>query len=346
MKFKDGQKPYVIAEIGANHNGDMSLARKMIDVARDIGCDAVKFQSWDEDLFAKVVYEENKFLGDDYRERDDHTLETIMEEFKVTREEMRELADYCRKAGIDFSSTPFAPTQIDDLVAFGAPYIKIASMDLVSDYLLKHAARTGLPVVLSTGFGTLEEIDHAVRVIEAEGNRDIVLLHCIALYPPADEIVNLANMDMLRTAFGYPVGFSDHTLGPEIALASFARGAVILEKHFTLDKEMFGWDHKISADVPEMTAICRGRDRIHAAIGIPRRVVSEAEKARAPEFRRSIVAARAIAKGHRITADDITYKRPGRGLAPNADALVIGRVALRDLAPDDLLSWTDLAADG
>jgi N-acetylneuraminate synthase len=152
-------------------------------------------------------------------------------------------------------------------------------------------------------------------------------------------------MDMLRTAFGYPVGFSDHTLGPEIALASFAREAVILEKHFTLDKDMFGWDHKISADVPEMSMLCRGRDRINAAIGSQRRIVSEAERSRAPEFRRSIVAARAIARGARISADDITYKRPGRGLPPNADGLVIGRTATRDLAADDLLQWSDLSAE-
>jgi sialic acid synthase SpsE len=344
MQFSISQRPYIIAEVGANHNGDMELASKMIRVAKEIGCDAVKFQSWDEGLFAKIIYEENKFIGDDYRERSDHSLKTIMAEFKVTRDQLGELSEYCNNIGVNFLSTPFSPTQIDDLVSFGVRFIKIASMDLVSDYLLRHAARTGLPIVLSTGFGTLEEIDHAVQTIEREGNRQIVLLHCVALYPPPDEYVNLANIEMLRTSFGYPVGFSDHTLGIDIALASFARGAMMLEKHFTLDKEMFGWDHKISADVPEMAAICTARGRIHAAIGVQRRVVSSEERGRTVEFRRSIVAARDIRKGETITERDITYRRPGRGLTPNYDRMVIGCVAARDIAADDLLDWSDLTS--
>lgn len=342
MPIAEGERPYIIAEVGANHNGQMDLARRMIKVASEIGCDAVKFQSWDEELFANVVYRENRFLGDDYRQREDHSLRSIVNEFKVDPADMALLAEACRDAGVDFISTPFSTKQVDQIVALGAPYVKIASMDLVSDYQLRHAARTGLPILLSTGFGTLEEIDHAVRTIEGEGNRNIVLLHCISLYPPPDDGINLANMDMLRAAFGYPVGFSDHTLGTEITLAALGRGAAVIEKHFTLDKTMFGWDHKISADVPEMTAICNGRGRIHAAIGTPRRVVSEAERTRAIEFRRSIVSARAIAKGTRLTDDDITYKRPGRGIEPNNANLVVGRVAARDIPKDELLSWSDL----
>jgi N-acetylneuraminate synthase len=346
MKFAAGQKTYVIAEIGANHNGDMALAKKLIDVAKDCGADAAKFQSWDTTIFSKTVYEKNYFLGDDYRNRSDFTLKEIVEEFALGFEQMRELREYCAKVGIDFATTPFSVTQLDQLVALDPPFIKIASMDLTNPRLLKAAGRTRLPIVLSTGFGTLEEIDRAVRLIEGEGNRDIVILHCIALYPPHDDEVNLDNMDMLRAAFGYPVGFSDHTAGTEISLAAAAKRAVVLEKHFTLDKTMFGWDHHMSVDPDELRTICRARDRIHAALGTTRRVVGEREMKRRDEYRRSIVAARDIQAGETITEDAIDFRRPGTGLEPVMADTIVGMVAVRDIQDDTLISLDDLTTAG
>jgi N-acetylneuraminate synthase len=343
MKFVPGQKTYVIAEIGANHNGDMALAKKLIEVAKDCGADAAKFQSWDTTIFSKAVYEKNYFLGDDYRNRSDFTLKEIVQKFALSFEQMRELRHYCAKVGIDFATTPFSVTQLEQLVALDPPFIKIASMDLTNPRLLKAAGRTRLPVVLSTGFGTLAEIDRAVRIVEGDSNRDIVLLHCIALYPPADDEVNLDNMDMLRAAFGYPVGFSDHTAGAEVSLAAMAKRAVVLEKHFTLDKTMFGWDHHMSVDPDELRAICRGRDRIHAALGTMRRVVGARELARRDEYRRSIVAARDIRAGETITEDAIDFRRPGTGLDPFMADIVVGMVATRTIAEDTLISLDDLA---
>lgn len=342
MEINHGQRTYVIAEIGANHNGDIDLARKLIARAQELGCDCVKFQSWDLRLFSDVVYQENFFLSDDYREREDFTLKEIVKEFAFSSAVLSELKVYCDELGIDFASTPFETDQVDDLMRLDVPFIKVASMDLNNDEFLRYIAATGKTILLSTGFGTLEEIDHAVRTIESTGNRKIVLLHCISLYPPEDEQVNLNNLDMLRSAFGYPVGFSDHTDGFEISLAAMAKGAVVLEKHYTLDKEMFGWDHKISADPNEMAVIVRGAHRIHAALGTTRRVVSPIEHDRKASYRRSIVSARSIKAGERIDSKTITFRRPGRGLDPNMATLLLNMVAARDIEADTVLCLGDL----
>lgn len=341
--FPHGRKPYIIAEIGANHNGDMGLARQLIDAAKAAGADAVKFQSWDTTIFSRQVYEQNYFLGDDYRSRTDYTLKQIVEAFAVDKAQLTELRDYCRHVGVDFSSTPFNTEQLDALVELGAPYIKIASMDLNNPRLLSAAAASGLPVVLSTGFGSLEEIDFAVRHLENSAAKEIALLHCISLYPPHDDEINLANIGMLRECFGYSTGFSDHSIGTEVPLAAMALGSTIIEKHFTLDKTMFGWDHKVSADPQELTAICRGRDRIHTALGSPRRIVGPRELARRDEYRRSIVSACRIAAGTVITDEMLDFRRPGTGLSPRQCDLIVGRRAAIDLPEDTIIRLEDLA---
>lgn len=340
--FQHNQRPYIIAEIGANHNGDMALSRQLIDAAKAAGADAVKFQSWDTTIFSETVYEKNYFLGDDYRNRTDFTLKQIVEAFRITREQLQEMADYCAEVGIDFSTTPFNTRQVDEYIPMKPKFIKIASMDVTNPSLLRHAARTGLPIVLSTGFAELDEIDRAVRHIEAEGNRNIAILHCVSLYPPEDFELNLNNMDMLRQTFGYPVGFSDHTIGTEIPIAAIAKGAVIIEKHFTLDKNMFGWDHKMSATPEEMAAICRARDRIHPALGAHRRSVGARELARRDEYRRSIVSARPLKAGAVLTLEDIDFRRPGTGLAPELADLLVGMRLVRDIDEDRLLALSDL----
>jgi len=346
MKFTHGMGAYVIAEIGANHNGDMALARRMIDEAKRLGCDCVKFQSWDTKLFSRTVYEQNFFLSDDYRERKDHSLRTIMEAYAVSKAEMGKLKAYCDKVGIDFASTPFERDQIDALVEFDAPFIKIASMDVNNDHLLSHAAKTSRPVMMSTGLSSMAEIDHAVETLEANGAREIVLLHCVSLYPPRNDEVNLRNMEMLRQAYGYPVGFSDHTFGSAVPLAAVALGAVVIEKHFTLDKTMEGWDHKISADPPEMREIVEGARKIHECLGVSRRTLSAREIKQREAYRRSIVSARDIRKGAKIVEDDLCYRRPGTGLAPNLAPSLIGQRAVRDIPADALIAWADFGMGG
>ena len=336
--------PYIIAELGSNHNGDMALARRLIDLAKQAGCHCVKFQSWSkETIFAKQVYDENRFLKDDYRSRSDHSLESIVEEFSISEQELIEMRDYCRTVGIDFASTPFSRRELDFLAGpLQADFIKVASMDLNNYPFLELIAKTGRTVMISTGLSTLEEIDRAVRTIEEAGNRRIVILHCVSIYPPDDGQVHLRNMDMLRDNYpDYPVGFSDHTLGTLVPIAAIARGAAVIEKHFTLDKGMFGWDHKVSATVDEMAAIVEAGRRLPTVLGSYRRTLSAADREKIPAFRRSVVAARAIPAGSRIGPADLDCKRPGTGYAPEAMAVIIGRPAKRDIPYDKVLDGDD-----
>ena len=334
--------PYIIAELGSNHNGDMDLAKKLIDAAKRAGADCVKFQSWTkETIFSQVKYEENYFLADDYRERDDYTLEQIVEEFAISESQLLEMRDYSKKIGIDFTSTPFSTKEADFLVdELEVDFIKIASMDLNNYPFLDFLARKGKPMVLSTGLSNLSEIDNAIRTIEQTGNKDLVLLHCVAIYPPKDTEVNLKNISTLKKLYPYPIGFSDHSLGTSIPLASIALGACLIEKHFTMDKEMFGWDHKVSANEEEMLVLANESKRIFQAMGSPRIQQVENDD-RIESFRRSIVAARKIKQGEVFQNDMLDFKRPGRGLPPDALKFILGKTANRDLEYDELLEIND-----
>ena len=336
-------KPYVIAELGANHNGDMELAKKLIIAAKEAGTDCVKFQSWSKDtIFAKEKYEENCFLADDYRNRTDTNLEKIVEEYSISEDELLQMKKFCEEVGIDFSSTPFSKKEVDFLVdVLETPFIKVASMDLNNYPFLEYIAKKNKPIILSTGLSELYEVDKAIRTIEDTGNKDIVILHCISKYPPLDEEVNLNNIKTLQTTYPYPIGFSDHTLGYEIPLASVAFGACVIEKHFTLDKNMPGWDHKVSATPDEMKIIVEGAKRIQKSLG-SYRISAVEDLERRVEFRRSIVITKDMKKGEIITKNDIDFKRPARGLAPEMDKFIIGRKLNKDLKYDSILQLEDI----
>jgi N-acetylneuraminate synthase len=331
MRFLNDDRPYVIAEIGANHNGDMEQARAHIRAAKAAGADAAKFQSWGTGLFAQSVYDDNA------------ELKEAVAAYAVAESDMAALAQYCRETEIDFASTPCSAAEMVALDTLDPPFVKIASMDLTHDRMLIDAAKTGRPIILSTGFSTMAEIEHALMTLEGVGHTDTVLLHCIALYPPpADDLVNLRNIEMLRDTFGYPVGYSDHTIGIEVTLAAIALGAVVIEKHFTLDKTLPGWDHAVSADPADMAIITSAAQRIPAALGSRRRTVSDAERQNAAVMRRSIVAARDIRSGEILTENDLEFRRPGTGISPNDAGRLLGRAARRDIAADTLLSEDDV----
>ena len=336
--------PYIIAELGSNHNGDMELAKKLILQAKESGADCVKFQSWNKNsLFAQKKFDDNYFIADDYRERDDFTLEEIVEEYSISENELLDMKKFADSVGIDCTSTPFSKREADFLVDdLESPFIKVASMDLNNLPFLRYLAKKGKPMIISTGLSELHEIDQAVKVIEGEENNNISILHCVATYPPLDTDVNLNNIRTLMAVYPeYPIGFSDHTLGSVIPLSAVTLGACVIEKHFTLDKEMSGWDHKVSATLQEMKSIVDGSKRIVDAMGSFRVSATESDEKK-KEFRRSIVILKAMKKGDIIGSEDIDYKRPGGYLDPSAIDFVIGRTLKVDVKDDHLLSKDDM----
>ena len=336
-------KPYVIAELGSNHNGDMKLARKLIQAASESGADCVKFQSWSKDsIFSKRVYKENHFLTDDYRDRSDTNLEKIVDDYSISENELLEMKEVAKSYGIDIASTPFSRSEADFLVSgLGARFIKVASMDLNNYPFLEYLGKKGLPILLSTGLSELSEIDRAITTIEATGNRQIVILHCVSIYPPEDSQTNLRNIQTLQVLYPeYPVGFSDHSLGTVIPIASLSLGSCVIEKHFTLDKGLDGWDHKVSATPEEMAIIVEAGKRIPEAMGTPR-VLSPENAERKNAFRRSLVARLTMCKGHVVTESDIDYKRPGGGISPDEARYVIGRRLKTDIEADAVLDWSN-----
>lgn len=336
-----GNPPYIIAEIGSNHNGDMNLCRRLIDAAAEAGAHAVKFQSWTEtSLIAKEEYDRNT----EYSDKKKHfgSLRDMVKAYQLTTDQHLEAHAYCQERGIVFCSTPFSREEADLLEKLDVPFFKIASMDIVHLPFLKYVARKQRPMVISTGMATLAEIEQAVDAVRDEGNEQIALLHCISIYPPDYDMIHLRNMTTLQQAFEVPVGFSDHSLGTAIPLAAIALGACVIEKHFTLDKDMPGWDHAISADPVELRTIVEEGRNIFTALGSTRRTVTAAEHEKRKKFRRSLVARRTLGQGHAITEADLDAKRPGTGISPNEISYVLGRKLARNIEEDQVISWSDL----
>lgn len=339
--IKNAKYPYIIAELGANHNGDMVIAKKLIDAAKECGCDCVKFQSWTPaSLIAKEEYDRNTKYNDSPKKHFG-SLREMVEKYYLRADQHFELKEYCDALSIDFSSSPFSNKEIDLLVKLDVPFIKIASMDINNISLLEYAAQTGKSIVLSTGMSDLAEIEIAIKAIEKQNNFQIVILHCIAIYPPKFEEINLNNITMLRQTFGYPVGFSDHSLGTHIPLAAITLGACIIEKHFTLDKDMPGWDHAISADPGEFKQIVQFGKEIVTSLGEYKRIVSAEELSKRNKFRRSIVVSRDMKRGEILSKNDLLFKRPGTGIPPHEAKFVVGRKLAHDIDLDKVLDWED-----
>ena len=323
-----GGEPYIVAELNSSHQGKISTAREMIDAAKECGCNAVKFQSWSaESLYCQDYYAQNPIA------------KRMVRGFSLKPEELLELAEYCNEIGIDFSSTPYSEEEVDFLVErCGAPFIKAASMDINNLPYLRYIAKTGVPVVLSTGMASMEEIEAAVGEIENAGNDNICILHSVSMYPAEEQFVNLKNMVRLKEKFPkYAVGYSDHTIGSEAACASVALGAALVEKHFTLNNKKIGWDNQMATEPGEMKELVDKCRRVYRSLGDYERKLTRDELEQRRKMRRSIVAAVDMPKGHKIEEKDLTAKRPGDGISVSEYERVIGRILDRDIQKDQLI---------
>lgn len=329
------ERIFIIAEAGVNHNGDMQTAKKLIDAAAAAGADAVKFQTFrTENLVCrnakKAAYQMETTSAEE-------SQFDMLKKLELTTDMHTELIRYCHEKNIMFLSTPFDVDSLHYLVECGLGIIKIPSGEITNYPLLREAAKSGKRIILSSGMTTSDEVREAVAVLKENGSADITVLHCNTEYPTPFSDVNLRAMQTIREEIGVPVGYSDHTQGIEVAIAAAALGAEVIEKHFTLDKNMQGPDHKASLEPDELAEMVRSVRHIEQALGDGKKKPSESEKKNMPVARKSIVAGQSIRAGEKFTEENLTAKRPGTGLSPMLWNQVIGQKAKRDFAADEMI---------
>lgn len=329
----DGHPCYVIAEIGSNHNQDFSLACKSIDAAANAGVDAVKFQT-----FRAADHYSKKSPGFGYLDNTD-TYELIRA-LELDRSWQEKLQRHAESRGVAFFSSPCDSDAIAGLVKLDVPAYKVASFDLTDDVLVGEIAAVGKPLILSTGMATWADIQCAIDASRREGNEQIILLQCTSLYPAPVHLSNLHAMAAMRSAFGTLTGYSDHTMGGHIVLAAVAMGACMIEKHFTLDRNLPGPDHRFAIEPQELQELMKQIREVESAAGdgIKNGPRSE-ELEMAEKGRRSLHALQAIPAGQQITADMLVAKRPGLGIPPALRNHIVGRIARRDIDADDWITW-------
>ncbi len=327
-------KVLIIAEAGVNHNGDINLARQLIDKAKEAGADIIKFQTYNLDSIVSKFAEMADYQKDNMGMVE--SQKEMLKKITLPYEAFWELYKYCKNKDIQFLSTPFDIESIhflNDMV----PFWKIPSGEVTNYPYLVEIAKTGKPVVMSTGMCELQEIDEAIKVLKTNGTSDITLLHCNTQYPTPYKDVNLRAMETLRNRYKVKVGYSDHTKGIEVPIAAVALGAEVIEKHFTLDKNLPGPDHKASLEPKELAAMVSSIRNIEEALGSPNKTASNSERENIAIARKSIVAAMNIKKGEILTVDNLTTKRPGTGISPMRWNEVLGSKAIRDFIEDEVI---------
>lgn len=329
------KKVFIIAEAGVNHNGNFDLAKKLVDAAVEAKADAVKFQTFISEKCisknaAKASYQK------DTTNNDESQLEMV-KKLELSFKEFSELKKYCDNKNIMFLSTPFDLDSIEFLNNMGIAIFKIPSGEITNYPYLKKVGALKKKVILSTGMSNLEEIVDAVKVLKDNGTEDISILHCNTEYPTPMEDVNLNAMNTIKNELNVEVGYSDHTLGIEVPIAAAAMGAAIIEKHFTLDKNMEGPDHKASLELDELKRMVESIRNIEKAMGDGKKAVSKSEEKNLNIARKSIVASCPIKMGEKLTEKNLTCKRPGNGISPMRWNEIIGQIAKHDFYEDELI---------
>lgn len=330
----------MIAEIGANHNRDLGLARKLIDAAVEAGADAVKFQTYSGNRIYSRKTPHFKYLEG----ISSKSPAELLEEISLPREWQPVLAGYASERGTHFFSSPFDHEAVAELDALDVPVLKIASFEIVDLLLIRRAAETGRPLLISTGMAVLGEIEDALAAVRDGGGGSVGLMQCTSVYPAPADLANLRAMETMRRAFGVAVGLSDHTTGIAVPIAAAALGAAFVEKHFTLDRSLPGPDHPFALEPAEFAAMVAGIKEAHAALGNGRKEGPSPEEAEEmfTLARRSLILTRDLPRGTVLTRDMLTVKRPGYGIAPKLLDVVIGRTLQLDVEEDDVLTWAML----
>jgi N,N'-diacetyllegionaminate synthase len=310
-----GNPCFIIAEAGVNHDGQLAKAKRLVDIAISSGADAVKFQTFTGETLASkdaklATYHKKGAVSEE------ETLKELLQRLELTQDEQRDLFTYAKSRNVLVFSTPFDEKSADFLDELGVDLFKIASFSLTNYPLLRHIASKGKPMIMSTGLHTLAEIEEAVKVIHASGNKQLALLQCTSHYPSLAQDANLKVMDTLRLAFSLPVGYSDHTMGINITLASVALGANIVEKHFTFDTQSYGVDHDASIGPGELHNLVTGIRDVESALGSSIKTIPEIEKEIQQVHRPSLVSNVAIPAGSLITSEMLCIKKPGTGIHP------------------------------
>ena len=333
---------FIIGEIGVNHNGDLDKALEMIDVAADAGANAVKFQTFNAERL--VTASAPKAAYQQRQDPDSQTQIEMLKRLELHTDDYKNIKRRAEEKGVLFMSTPFDEESADFLVELGVSLFKVSSGDLTHLRFLQHLARKSLPMIISTGMGTLSEVEDAVAAIRDAGAPELAILHCVSNYPAAPHEANLRAIETLSHAFGTAVGWSDHMEGSIVSIAAVARGAQIIEKHYTLDRSLPGPDHAASLEPEEFRRFVDALRTTEAALGSGVKAPSAAEQDVAKVARRSLTAAIDIPAGEIITADMISTRRPGDGLPPKREQEVLGRRAARMITAGSTIKWEDVGA--